>query len=197
MTDNEMVKKYTEVSVNEYKDSLVDIDDIDILREAIAEAYLTGLKIGRQEKWHDLKKNPQDLPKENQEVFVYFTLPDKSKNDIMIAEFENNDFNFVDLQDVIAWREIPKYPAEFDYSEWQYIKDGVLPNTEFGRAHVTVAYTNAYGNPCKMDCCFDGTDFIYWDDRKPIGWKKVDIFGKIYAWKYQEKLPEPPKESEK
>ena len=81
--------------------------------------------------------------------------------------------------------------------KWHYIKDGVLPNTEFGRVDVTVAYINAYENPCKMDCCFDGTDFIYWDDRKPIGWKKVDIFGKIYAWKYQEKLPEPPKESEK
>ena len=197
MTDNEMVEKYTEVSVNEYKDSLVDIDDTDILREAIAEAYLTGLKIGRQEKWHDLKKSSQDLPKEKQEVLVFFTLPDKSKNDVMIAEFENNDFNFVDLEDVIAWCEIPKSPAEFDYSEWHYIKDGVLPNTEFGRVDVTVAYINAYENPCKMDCCFDGTDFIYWDDRKPIGWKKVDIFGKIYAWKYQEKLPEPPKESEK
>ena len=192
MTDNEMAEKYTEVSVNEYKDSLVDIDDIDVLREAIAEAYLTGLKIGRQEKWHDLKKNPQDLPKENQEVLVLFTLPDKSKNDIMIAEFENNDFNFVDLEDVIAWCEVPKYLAEFDYSGWHYIKDGVLPNTEFGRAHITVAYINAYENPCKMDCCFDGTDFIYWD----VKWKKVDIFGKIYAWKYQEKLPEPPKESE-
>ena len=44
MTDNEMVEKYTEVSVNEYKDSLVDIDDIDILKEAIAEAYFAGLK---------------------------------------------------------------------------------------------------------------------------------------------------------
>lgn len=87
--------------------------------------------------------------------------------------------------------------AEFSYNkanEWHYIKDGVLPNTEFGRVHVTVAYINAYENPCGMDCCFDGTNFIYWDDRKPIGWKKVDIFGKIYAWKYQEKLPEPPKE---
>ena len=106
MTDNEMVEKYTEVSVNEYKDSLVDIDDTDTLREAIAEAYLTGLKIGRQEKIHDLRKNPKDLPEENQEVLVLFTLPDKSKNDIMIAEFENNDFNFVDLEDVIAWKEL-------------------------------------------------------------------------------------------
>ena len=105
MTDNEMVEKYTEVSVNEYKDSLVDIDDIDILREAIAEAYLTGLKVARQEKIHDLRKNPKDLPEENQEVLVLFTLSDKSKNDVM-TEFENNDFNFVDLEDVIAWKEL-------------------------------------------------------------------------------------------
>ena len=80
--------------------------------------------------------------------------------------------------------------------KWHYIKDGDLPNVKFGRVDVSVAYINAYGNPCKMDCCFDGTNFIYWDDRKPIGWKKVDIFGKIYAWKYPEKLPEPPKENE-
>ena len=80
--------------------------------------------------------------------------------------------------------------------KWHYIKDEDLPNVKFGRVDVTVAYINAYGNPCKMDCCFDGTNFIYWDDRKPIGWKKVDIFGKIYAWKYPEKLPEPPKENE-
>ena len=71
-----------------------------------------------------------------------------------------------------------------------------LPNTELGRVDVTVAYTNAYGNPCKKDCCFDGNNFIYWDDRIPIGWKNVNIFGKIYAWKYPEELPEPPKESE-
>ena len=186
------VEEYTKVSVNEYKDSLVDIDDFDVLKEAISEAYLAGLQADKQEKWHDLRKNPHDLPKENQEVLVLFTLPDKSKNDIMLAEFENNDFNFVDLQDVIAWCEIP----EFDYSEWHYIKDGVLPNTEFGRVDVTVAYINAYENPCKMDCYFDGTDFVYWDYERPIDWKNVDIFGKIYAWKYQEELPEPPKENE-
>ena len=73
--------------------------------------------------------------------------------------------------------------------KWHYIKDGVLPNTELGRAHVTVAYINAYENPCKMDCCFDGTNFVYWDFKSSVGWKNVDIFGKIYAWKYQEELP--------
>ena len=75
---------------------------------------------------------------------------------------------------------------------WDFFQDGV----EFGRVDVTVTYINAYENRCKMDCCFDGTNFIYWDARKPIGWKNVDIFGKIYAWKYPEKLPELPKESE-
>lgn len=89
--------------------------------------------------------------------------------------------------------------AEFGYNkanEWYYIKDGELPSTEFGRADVTVAYIDAYENACSKDCCFDGTNFVYWDDRKPIGWKNVDIFGKIYAWKYPEKLPEPPKDGE-
>lgn len=89
--------------------------------------------------------------------------------------------------------------AQFGYSkanEWHYIKDGELPSTEFGRVDVTVAYIDAYENACSKDCCFDGTNFVYWDDRKPIGWKNVDIFGKIYAWKYPEKLPEIPKDDE-
>lgn len=92
-----------------------------------------------------------------------------------------------------------KEGAEFGYNkanEWHYVKDGDLPNTKFGRVDITVAYINAYENPCKMDCCFDGANFIYWDARKPVGWKKVDIFGKIYAWKYPEKLPEIPNDIE-
>lgn len=79
------------------------------VRKPCKEAFLAGLKAGRQEKYHYLKENPKDLPKENQEVLVLFTLPDKSKNDVMMAQFENNDFNFVDLQDVIAWCEIPSF----------------------------------------------------------------------------------------
>ena len=43
-------EEYTEISVNEYKDSLVDIDDIDVLEEAISEAYLAGFDAAKQEK---------------------------------------------------------------------------------------------------------------------------------------------------
>jgi len=59
MTDEEMAKEYAEVSTNEYKDCLVDIDDKDILKEAIEEAFLAGLKAGRPE-WH--KVADEDLP---------------------------------------------------------------------------------------------------------------------------------------
>ena len=30
--------------------------------EAAKQAYIAGLKTGRKEKWHDLRKNPKDLP---------------------------------------------------------------------------------------------------------------------------------------
>ena len=79
------------------------------VRRSCKVTFLAGLKAARQEKWHDLRKNPKGLPEENQEVLVYFTLPDKSKNAVTLAEFENNDFNFVDLQGVIAWCEIPTF----------------------------------------------------------------------------------------
>lgn len=190
MTDKELAEKYTKASVNEYKDSLVDIDDIDILKEAIAEAYIAGLKTGRKEKWHDLRKNPKDLPNGYRAV-----LNQEGKTTIYDP---SRGFLGLDGVGVIAWCEIPKYPIVHskENNDWHYIKDGDLPNVKFGRADVTVAYINAYENPCKMDCCFNGSNFVYWGDRKPIGWKKVDIFGKIYAWKYQEELPEPPKENE-
>ena len=45
MTKEELEKEaeeYTKVSINEYGDSLVNIDDIGVLKEAIAEAYLAG-----------------------------------------------------------------------------------------------------------------------------------------------------------
>ena len=79
------------------------------VRRSCEEAFLAGLKAARQEKWHDLRKNPKGLPEENQEVLVYFTLPDKSRNSVAIAQFKSNDFDIVDLQDVIAWCEIPTF----------------------------------------------------------------------------------------
>lgn len=103
MTDEEMVEKYTEVSVNEYKDSLVDIDDIDILREAIAEAYLAGLKAGRPQ-WHDLRKDPNDLPKEDCEIITLHENGNKN-----IQKWKNGNWTNAIVIPVIAWCEIPTF----------------------------------------------------------------------------------------
>ena len=105
MTDIERAEKYARENKKIIQCSCHNYDS----EKDLEEAYLAGLKAARQEMWHDLRKNPNDLPEENQEVLVLFTLPDKSKNDVITAQFENNDFNFVDLQDVIAWREIPTF----------------------------------------------------------------------------------------
>ena len=108
MTDKERAEEYRK----SLKQRLIDEDNFERLEmfdENVEEAYLAGLKAGRQEKWHDLRKNPKDLPAESQEVLVYFTLPDKSRNSVAIAQFKSNDFDIVDLQDVIAWYEIPTF----------------------------------------------------------------------------------------
>lgn len=105
MTDEKLAEEYARENKRIIKCSCHNYDS----EKDLEEAFLAGLKAARQEKWHDLRKNPNDLPEENQEVLVLFTLPDKSKNDVITAQFENNDFNFVDLQDVIAWCEIPTF----------------------------------------------------------------------------------------
>ena len=105
MTDEKLAEKYARENKKIIQCSCHNYDS----EKDLEEAYLAGLKAARQEIWHDLRKNPDDLPEENQEVLVLFTLPDKSKNDVITAQFENNDFNFVDLQDVIAWCEIPTF----------------------------------------------------------------------------------------
>ena len=183
MTDKELAEKYEEkidyIEVNDDGKRIYDSIDIQ-------QAYIAGLKTGRKEKWHNLRKDPNDLPNGYRAVLNQdgkTTIYDPSRG-----------FLGLEGAEVIAWCEIPKYPMVHSKGkdEWHYIKDGVLPDVKFGRVGVTVAYTNAYENPCKMDCYFDGSNFVYWDDK----WKKVYIFGNIYAWKYLEKLPEPPKENE-
>lgn len=80
-------------------------------------------------------------------------------------------------------------------NEWHYVKEE-LPKKQYDKVTVTVAYLNAFKNPCKRDCFYDGKDFVYWDSGKNVGWKNVNIFGTIYAWKYVDDfIPEPPKES--
>lgn len=97
--DKDTTQEYITSLTNEYADSLVDIDDVVVLKEAIAEAYLAGLKAGRPQ-WHDLRKDPKDLPNDERSVWTNEG-----------AGYHGEDGwwdDFGRLQDVIAWCD-PKF----------------------------------------------------------------------------------------
>lgn len=89
-----------------------------------------------------------------------------------------------------------KSKEERKVNEWHYVKNELpigKPYQHGTKAFVTVAYINNYNVPKKLDC-------YYWDNEflcdSTYGYKKVeDVYGKVYAWKYEDKLPELPKEN--
>ena len=56
MTDEEMAEAYANENWEHYEEGQND-------SKALKQAYLAGLIEGRKEKWHDLRKDPNDLPK--------------------------------------------------------------------------------------------------------------------------------------
>ncbi len=83
--------------------------------------------------------------------------------------------------------------------EWHYVKDGTLPKgipyQNGTKAWVTVAYINMYNYPKKLDCYFWNNEFLC---DSIYGYQKVkDVYGEVYAWRYQDELPIPPNETAK
>lgn len=79
----------------------------------VVDAYIAGAKENSIQ-WHDLRKDPNDLPKEDCEVFA-ITESDGS----LYEGFENYYLDKTDTfdgwgtcQKVIAWCEIPKFEEE-------------------------------------------------------------------------------------
>ena len=63
MKDEEMAEEYFN---NECLHSYADTEEE--LKEDVVTAFLAGLKAGRPQ-WHDLEKDPTDLPKDNHNVW--------------------------------------------------------------------------------------------------------------------------------
>lgn len=93
MTNEEMAKEYAKP----WKTSLAYV--------SVKEAFLAGLEAGRP-KWHDLRKDPNDLPKVNQKVLLQ--IKDEGRP---IIDFYTRYgvWNFTNEYEAIAWCEIPKY----------------------------------------------------------------------------------------
>lgn len=110
MTDKEKVEEYMCKTP-----FLRDFDGFIVAREIdIKHAYLGGLAEGRKEKWHDLREDPNDLPKKTGEYFTNIGL-------LYYDELCNRHFWYTpsceacgyssetEEDEVIAWCELPKF----------------------------------------------------------------------------------------
>ena len=83
--------------------------EVEMFDENVEEAYLAGLKASKETKWHDLRKNPNDLPQ------VHSTVLDENGDKItyrgggvwtVYSDFYEKG---IDADPPIAWCEIPKF----------------------------------------------------------------------------------------
>ena len=93
---------------------LVDVQKLGLYKDG----FLAGLKTGRPQ-WHDLRKDPNDLPDEGTYLVVWQN--NKGYKEIFIIRYEEDDeeeLHWVDgdceNQDeyIIAWCEIPTFDKE-------------------------------------------------------------------------------------
>ena len=107
MKDEELAKEYEEkaeyIEVDDYGKKVYGLMDIQ-------QAFLAGLKAGRPQ-WHDLREDPNDLPKEpNEKMRVNETW--------VYVKFFDNTYGLVDkgalnnYSGAIAWCELPTFDKE-------------------------------------------------------------------------------------
>ena len=104
MKDEEMAEEYLQSIEG---DDCVIITD----REERKQAFLAGLKAGRPQ-WHDLEKDPTDLPKDKEYVLVYTNLTNYYVAEKVENHFMSKGWGFIPMSTVIAWCEIPTFDKE-------------------------------------------------------------------------------------
>lgn len=101
MTDEEMAEEYVIANTG--------FNLKEPLGKIAMRVYLAGLKAGRPE-WHDLRKDPNDLPKKGKSVLCYFVI-----NRFAIMDLRNDNLWYgdgycgFDTSEIIAWCEIPTF----------------------------------------------------------------------------------------
>ena len=111
MTDEEKVNNYELACIADvYKDDVCTIPYA-YSAQKLEQAYLDGLAEGRKEKWHDLRKNPDDLPKVNTYVLC---VNRKYRYEVgCIGYVYNNEWYWHNISfnivEPIAWCELPKF----------------------------------------------------------------------------------------
>jgi hypothetical protein len=122
MDDEEMAEEYIKVNNLEWE---LECNRTSPIGE-VKQAYLAGLKAGRPE-WHDLRKASNDLPKPNMAVLIclrvetwtatyiaYYRPAMKKWQMYNLSEAQRQPVadDYIDMDEVIAWCEIPKFTDE-------------------------------------------------------------------------------------
>ena len=76
------------------------------LKEMAKEAFIAGHE--NKDCWHDLRKNPEDLPKDNKDVLVY----SGEQWRMCVGMYSPKHKSWEAGCDTIAWMEIPEPPKE-------------------------------------------------------------------------------------
>ena len=116
MTDREMAEKYA----RETYEPCIYVGSKGWQSDYVTriEVFLAGLKAGKPQ-WHDLRKNPNDLPDTDRNVWV----KRESEIECQIDNYYEDDKGWGIMfregyctDDVVAWCELPKY---IEYTEEQ------------------------------------------------------------------------------
>lgn len=110
MNDKEMAEEYTvQFGFGSDCNNITSHD----ANEAIVQAFFVGLREGRREKWHDLRKDPNDLPKPTTTVLVIL------ESGVPYVSWISSDKGwwfctnyYIGEDKVIAWCEIPTFDKE-------------------------------------------------------------------------------------
>lgn len=82
-----------------------------------AEVAIEALEKANKYKWHDLRKNPEDLPSHNKKVIVYYRKRNSENTlqygtDRIISDYPKGWRGFQKGNRVIAWKEIEGFEVE-------------------------------------------------------------------------------------
>ena len=108
MKDEEMAEEYRKDLKSKF---FLSEPQLDLACQGYKDGFLAGLKAGRPQ-WYDLRKDPNDLPKENILVLVMLengkpiTSGISTDNRWFCTDYDTGD------DKVIAWCEIPTFDKE-------------------------------------------------------------------------------------
>ena len=103
MTDEELAEEYTKTITS------VNLLNERIYRNIAKQGFLAGLEATKQ-KWHKVADG--DLPKDENRVLLYFGVDDYCDGQFIRGRFWCDSCGWFDVEEVIAWCEIPQYTEE-------------------------------------------------------------------------------------